>query len=79
MLEVPPGKVRSIRGFDQALGMPGVVTGACFIKPGDTIVPSIDGPSSFIGYLLTSAETRAQAEACWQAAANVIRVESVSN
>lgn len=76
MVESSPGVVRRIQGMENALNVPDVVAGELYLTPGSRVFSRIDGPSSFIGYLLVASEDRGKAEAQWNQAARQIIIES---
>ena len=75
MLTVPVGRIKAIAGFDDALSMPRVIDGVCFLRAGDIVGPRQGGPSSYSGYLLTAAATREEAEVAWRDAASRLLFE----
>jgi biotin carboxylase len=75
MLSAPVGRIRAVRGLDDALRLPGVIDGACFLRSGQFVAPRRDGPSSYVGYLLTAAPTREEAERIWREAAALVEFD----
>lgn len=76
MVESSPGVVRRIQGLESALNVPDVVAGELYLAPGSQVFSRIDGPSSFIGYLLVASEDLGKAEVQWNQAAQKIKIES---
>lgn len=65
-----PGVLRAVRGFDEANKVPGVEAG-CFVKPGVGFAQAMsDGDR--LGYVLSCAETVAEAQRCADVAENMV-------
>lgn len=70
-----PGKVKSVSGVEEALNLEGVVAGACFVKPGDTVNPIKSGTDR-PGYLVTKGENREDAIRIADRAEGLIKIET---
>lgn len=70
-----PGKVRKITGLEEAMKLEGVVIGACFVKPGDTVNPIRSGTDR-PGYLVTRGDDRDDAIQIADTAENLIKIET---
>lgn len=73
MLDAPSGYLKAVEGIEQVSQLPGVMAVETFLKPGDFIQERRNGATGYqVGYLLTAAETRSQAELLWHQAAQKI-------
>jgi hypothetical protein len=73
MISAPKGRFKSIERLERVCQMPGVVALESFLKPGDMIQERRTGATGYrVGYLLTCAQTRDEADFLWQEAAREI-------
>jgi len=70
-----PGKVRKITGLVEAMKLKGVVAGASFVKPGDSVSPIRSGTDR-PGYLVTEGENREDAIKIADIAESLIKIET---
>ena len=70
-----PGKVKKVSGMEEVLKLEGVVTGACFIKPGDVVNP-IQSGTDRPGYLVTRGVNREDAIKIADIAESLIKIET---
>ncbi len=76
MLAAPVGRLQSVSGLEQARALAGVIAADCFLRPGDMIQERRSGAAGYsVGYLLTAAATRAEADLLWQQAAQCIHFQ----
>lgn len=74
MLTAPVGVFRGVEGLATVAQMPGVVAVESFLQAGDRISERRTGASGYrVGYLISSGETREEAEAIWRQAAGQLR------
>lgn len=69
-----PGTLKRISGVKKALSLENVVTGACFVKPGD-IVREVRSGNDRSGYVVTRGESRDQAVSIADKVEGLIRYE----
>ena len=72
--EVPPGRVASIKGVDEARAMHGVKDLELYVRPGDEI-PVLSSASDRVGYFVTVGESRREAEEIMERVERVLRIE----
>jgi biotin carboxylase len=72
MLSAPQGYLHAVEGMEQVRQLPGVVAAETFLHPGDLIQERRTGAAYAVGYLLTTADTRDEANLLWQQAAQSI-------
>lgn len=76
MLSAPTGRLSTVTGIEQARTLPGVVATDCFLQPGDMIQERRTGADGYrVGYLLTTAATRGEADLLWHQAAQLIHFQ----
>ncbi len=71
MIPIPardPAVLRSVRGLEEARGVPGIDDVIISVRPGETVVPLPDG-ASYLGFIFASAETPAAVETALRTAA----------
>ena len=71
-----PGTLKRVSGVKKALSLKNVVTGACFVKPGDTIREVRSG-NDRSGYVVTQGENRDQALSVADKVEGLIRYEYI--
>lgn len=77
MLQADPGVVEQISGLAEASEEVGVVALETFLREGSEVKACRDGASGYkVGYLITSGETRAEAEVNWQRAAAHLKIKT---
>ncbi len=76
MLAAPTGRLQAVAGLEQARAAAGVIAVDCFLQPGDMIRERRSGAAGYsVGYLLTAAATRDEADLLWQQAAQLIQFQ----
>ncbi|GAB1543060.1 ATP-grasp domain-containing protein [Scytonema sp. NUACC21] len=74
MLSAPTGRFLAIEGIEKVREMPGIVAVETFLEPDDVIQERRTGALGYrVGYLLTHAQTREEADRLWYTAANEIK------
>lgn len=76
MLAARAGRLSTVTGIEQARSLPGVVAADCFLQPGDMIQERRTGMDGYrVGYILTTAATRVEADLLWHQAAQMIHFQ----
>ncbi len=73
-----PGKLKLIRGVDQARKLKGIIDLDIYVKPGDIIKPMTCG-SDRVGHIITKADTRNDALILAEKAEEMIEFDVVND